>query len=69
MEKKELVFRKKDTDDKRALRVCLTTRADELLNVFLPRHNAYVYKMLSSLDKHEKETLLYLLKKLKTGIE
>lgn len=69
LEKDGLVVRQDDPSDKRAFRVCLTARASALMNAFLPVHNDYIHKAMSSLDSHEKESLISLLEKLKKGLE
>lgn len=68
LEKEDLVIRTNDPSDKRVFRVCLTNRGFELMNVFLPIHNEYMYKVMSVLDRDEKETLILLLKKLNKGL-
>ncbi len=69
LEKDDLVVRKPDTTDKRVFQLCLTDRAKMLMNTFVPIHNQYVYKIMSALDKDEKEMLILLLGKLKIGLE
>ncbi|MHB1043385.1 MAG: MarR family transcriptional regulator [Eubacteriales bacterium] len=69
LEKEALVVRRADPSDKRVFRVCLTNRAVTLMNAFLPVHNNYMHKIMSALDRHEKEVFISLLKKLKKGLE
>jgi DNA-binding MarR family transcriptional regulator len=69
LEKDNLVVRSGDPADKRAFRVHLTERAASLLNHFLPIHNDFVYKLIRTLNKTEKETLISLLQKLKKGLD
>ncbi|ACV63803.1 transcriptional regulator, MarR family [Desulfofarcimen acetoxidans DSM 771] len=69
LEKENMVIRTNDPSDKRAFRVCLTNRALTLMNTFLPIHNNYVHKVISSLDRKEKEVFVKLLEKLKKGLE
>lgn len=69
LEKEGLVVRNSDPSDKRVFRVCLTNRAFTLMHAFLPIHNNYMHKVMSSLDKQEKETLINLLRKLNKGLE
>ena len=69
LEKEDLVVRRNDTSDKRVFLVCLTNRAVILMNTFLPVHNNYMHKIMSALDRNEKETFILLLGKLKKGLE
>lgn len=69
LEKEDLVVRKADTADKRVFLLCLTDKANRLMNAFVPLHNNYVHKILSSLNKDEKEMFILLLGKLKNGLE
>lgn len=68
LEKENLVVRNTDPTDKRVFRVCLTKRAFALIHAFLPAHNDYMHKVMSSLDKQEKETLISLLEKIRKGL-
>lgn len=69
LEKDDLVVRTDDPSDKRVFRVSLTDRAAALINVFLPVHNDYMHNVMSALDRHEKEVLIALLRKLNKGLE
>jgi len=69
LEKEGLVVRSTDPSDKRVFRVCLTNRAFALMHAFLPIHNDFMHKVMSSLDRNEKEMLISLLIKLKEGLE
>ncbi|HUW63860.1 MAG TPA: MarR family transcriptional regulator [Spirochaetia bacterium] len=69
LEKDDLVFRENDPSDKRVLRVYLTDKARRLMDFFMPIHNNFISKVMSSLDKSEKETLIWLLEKVKNGLE
>ena len=69
LEKEDLVVRKNDPSDKRVFRVCLTNRAITLMNTFLPIHNNYIHKIMSALDRDEKELFIHLLEKLRKGLE
>lgn len=62
------MFRKNAPSDKRVFRVCLTDRAFDLMHAFMPIHNDFMYKVMSALDRHEKEVLISLLKKLNQGL-
>lgn len=68
LEKEDLVVRSTDPADKRVFRVCLTNRAVTLLNAFLPVHNIFMHKTMSSLDRHEKEVFISLLEKIRKGL-
>ena len=69
LEKEDLVVRRTDSSDKRVFRVCLTNRAFALMHAFLPVHNDYMHKVMSALDRDEKEVLISLLRKLNKGLE
>ncbi len=69
LEKEDLVVRKTDAADKRVFQLCLTNKATILMNAFVPIHNQYVHKIISALDRNEKEMLILLLGKLKKGLE
>ncbi len=69
LEKEGLVVRKNDPTDKRVFRACLTNRAFTLMHIFLPQHNDFMAKVMSSLNRQEKETLISLLRKLSQGLE
>lgn len=69
LEKEELVVRNSDPSDKRVFRVRLTNRAFALMHAFLPIHNDYMHKIMSSLDREEKENLINLLTKLNKGLK
>ena len=69
LERDGLVVRRNDPSDKRVFRVCPTDKAVILMNAFLPLHNDYLSKIMSPLDKGEKEVLISLFKKLRKGLE
>lgn len=69
LKKEDLVVRKYDPADKRVFRVCLTNRAFALMHAFLPKHNDFMHKVMSALDRQEKETLISLIRKLNKGLE
>lgn len=68
LEKEDLVVRNADPSDKRVFRVCLTNRAFALMHAFLPVHNDYMHKVMSVLDRHDREALISLLEKIKKGL-
>ncbi|MDF2570404.1 MAG: transcriptional regulator, MarR family [Sporomusa sp.] len=69
LEKEELVVRKTDAADKRVFKLCLTDKAILLMNSFIPIHNNYVHKIMSALNREEKDMLISLLAKLKKRLE
>lgn len=69
LEKESLVVRNNDPTDKRVFRVCLTNRAFALMHAFLPVHNDFMHKLMSALDRNEKEVLISLLRKLEKGLD
>ena len=69
LEKEGLVVRNNDPTDKRVYRVCLTNRAFALMHAFLPVHNDFMHKLMSALDRNEKEVLISLLRKLEKGLD
>ncbi|WP_051273720.1 MarR family winged helix-turn-helix transcriptional regulator [Desulfotruncus alcoholivorax] len=69
LEKEDLVVRRSEPSDKRVFRVNLTSRAIALINVFLPVHNNYMHKIMSALDRNEKEIFISLIRKLNKGLE
>ncbi|HML89584.1 MAG TPA: MarR family transcriptional regulator [Methylomusa anaerophila] len=69
LEKEDLVIRRNDSADKRVFRVYLSNRAVALMHAFLPIHNDFVHKAMSSLSTSEKKELIFLLKKLNTGLD
>jgi len=69
LEKDGLVVRNNDPSDKRAVRVTLTNRAFTLMHTFVPIHNDFMHKVVSALDKHEKEVLISLMRKLNKGLD
>ncbi|MBP2656653.1 MAG: transcriptional regulator, MarR family [Firmicutes bacterium] len=69
LEKENLVVRKPDPNDKRVFQLYLTDRASTLMNAFIPIHNQYVHKLMSTLNTNEKEMLISLLDKLKQGLD
>lgn len=69
LEKENMVIRMADAADRRAFKLRLTDRAARLMNSFLPIHNEYVHKLISVLDREEKEMLILLLAKLKRNLE
>lgn len=68
LERKGLIERTKDEDDKRVTHVCLTTKGTEVsLNIF-PRHYEELTKAFDVLTDEEKEVAGNILKKLSLSI-
>lgn len=63
------MIRNNDPSDKRVFRVTLTNRAFTLMHTFVPIHNDFMHKVVSALDKHEKEVLISLMRKLNKGLD
>lgn len=63
LEKKELVTRKQDQDNRRYWKVELTEKGEALFNEIFPQHVKTIEKNLASLADDEKEQLADLLKK------
>jgi MarR family 2-MHQ and catechol resistance regulon transcriptional repressor len=64
LEKRELVVRVKDPEDRRKFTIELTKEGRELIEIVFPRHAEISNKVFQVLDDNEKETLGLLLKKL-----
>ncbi|MCX7841980.1 MAG: MarR family transcriptional regulator [Clostridia bacterium] len=64
MEKKTLVLRYRDEDDRRMIFVRLTPQGVALKRTVVPAHRQFIDKLLSVLDEEEKEMLYKLLDKL-----
>lgn len=69
LEKEGMVVREDDPSDKRVSRVCLTNKSVRLMNAFIPIHNNYVHKIMSALNRQEKEVFISLIEKLNKGLE
>jgi MarR family 2-MHQ and catechol resistance regulon transcriptional repressor len=64
LEKRSLVVRVKDPEDRRKFTIELTNEGRELIEIVFPRHAKISEKVFQVLDEKEKETLGLLLKKL-----
>lgn len=69
LEKKELVERKPNPEDRRASNVVLTVKGKKLFDEIFPKHVAVISRNLSSISKDEKEQLMDLLKRIGMGAE
>ena len=64
LEKRGLVERVQDQQDRRYLRIHLTPQGFDLISRVFPRHAAIAEEVFAMLDRHEQEQLGTLLKKL-----
>ncbi len=67
LEKRGLVSREKDPDDRRKIKVILTPEGQALIETLFPVHSRIAENVFSSLDSAEQTTLGSLLKKLGRG--
>lgn len=68
LEEAGLVLRTPDPDDRRAQRVVLTARGDEVRRSAIALHDAAVERRLGLLSPEEQEQLIDLLAKLRSGL-
>ena len=64
LEKRKLVKREKDPDDRRRMTVKLTESGQKLIGRIFPEHSKTAYKVFSVLEPEEQNVLSLLLKKL-----
>lgn len=64
LEKSGYVKREKDPTDKRAVLICLTSKGEQFIEEFFPKHLEKIKKEFSILTENEKEQLATLCKKL-----
>jgi MarR family 2-MHQ and catechol resistance regulon transcriptional repressor len=64
LEKRKLVKRKKDSNDRRRMKVRLTESGYELIEKIFPDHSKIAHKVFSVLEPEEQNSLSLLLKKL-----
>ena len=57
LEKRELVKREREAEDRRCIRVCLTQKGQQLISQIFPSHVATVVKEMSILSASEQEEL------------
>ena len=57
LEKRELVKREREADDRRCIKVCLTEKGKQLINQIFPSHVAAIVKEMSILTPEEQEEL------------
>lgn len=65
MERDGIIYRKRDTEDKRAFIVGLTDKGRKLFEKILPEHKVEIEKLYSILTDEEKATFISILKKFK----
>ncbi|MGX7111708.1 MarR family winged helix-turn-helix transcriptional regulator [Gemella cuniculi] len=65
MENAELVYRKKDEQDKRAFKIGLTSKGKNIIEKVLPIHIKNIEDTFRVLTNKEKQTLITILKKFK----
>ncbi|MEY2193196.1 MarR family winged helix-turn-helix transcriptional regulator [Neobacillus sp. BF23-41] len=68
LEQRDLLNRHACSDDRRVIHVTLTDDGHELMNYIMPKYHKYVNQMFDSLDSDEAETLVQLLKKVKSKV-
>lgn len=69
LEKDGLVYRDADPRDRRAFRVRLSQRAQDLMDSVIPLHGEFTSHAVSGLNEQEKEQLIQLLQKLRQNLE
>lgn len=57
LEKRELVKREREADDRRCIKVCLTEKGKQLINQIFPSHVAAVVNEMSILTPEQQEEL------------
>lgn len=65
MERDELIYRKRDEEDKRAFIVGLTDKGRDTFEKILPSHKEELEKLYSIFNEEEKKVFIHLLKKFK----
>lgn len=68
LEREKLVVRTLDRNDRRAVRVKLTDVGLKRFREMAAKHELWILELLEGLDQQEKQTMLNLLKKLKTHL-
>lgn len=69
LEQKELVERKRCEEDKRVYYVTLKSKGQQLMGDIFPRHEAFLDKLFSNINKDDRETLVELLFKLNNNLD
>jgi len=64
LEEKRLLMRKPCSKDRRITYAAITTEGIDFMNDVFPKHKQAIQEICAGLDKHEKKTLIRLLKKL-----
>ncbi|MEH7300059.1 MarR family winged helix-turn-helix transcriptional regulator [Neobacillus drentensis] len=68
LEQKGMLNRSACPNDRRAIHVALTAHGNSLMEEIMPKHQGLVDHMFGSLDSHESELLVKLLKKVSNEI-
>lgn len=66
MEAKGWIYRRRETNDKRAFRIGLTADGKKLISQILPHHIEHIEAAFACLEDAEKEELIAILKNFKT---
>jgi MarR family transcriptional regulator, 2-MHQ and catechol-resistance regulon repressor len=66
LEQRGLLSRNACPDDRRVIHVILTDDGNEMMNEIMPKYREFVHHMFDSLDSNEAETLVKLLKKVRS---
>lgn len=69
LEQKGFLKRNACPDDRRAIHVSLTAAGSELMNRIMPEHENFVDSVFGTLNSHEVDMLVSLLKKVKEKVE
>ena len=69
LEKKELIFKKENPQDKRSSLICLTEKGRNLKDILIPPVEIMLAKASKGINKHQQQVLKKLLKKIYANIE
>lgn len=58
LQKKELVYRKKCTKDKRVFYVCLTKQGEELISCMFENHKKFLDELFASMEEEQKKEIV-----------
>lgn len=68
LERDKLIVRQPHAEDRRMLTVHMTDEGRELMNGILPQHFIWIKNCMDNLSEREKQTLIKLMAKLRSGI-
>jgi MarR family transcriptional regulator, 2-MHQ and catechol-resistance regulon repressor len=68
LEQRGFLSRNACPDDRRVIHVILTDDGNEMMNEIMPKYHEFVHHMFDSLDSDEAETLVKLLKKVRSKV-